>query len=130
MRLTLLLALTFAACASPAPDGVARPFDSEASYQSQREAALRALDVAIGRPAAGDAGACRAVAVGEKACGGPAAFALYSLATADPSLVEMAASRVAALDRRAIAQFGLASTCDVVEPPPLAVRDGLCVADR
>lgn len=130
MRLALTLALTCAACASPPPDGVTRPFESEASYQEQRAAATRALGIAMGQPHADDVSACRTVAVGERACGGPASFSVYSLDAADPSVVEMAASRVAALDRRANEQFGLSSTCEVREPPPLALRDGLCTAER
>ena len=90
---------------------------------------MRALGTAVGHPAATEPSACRAVPVGERPCGGPASFAVYALGAADPSVVETAASRVTALGRRANAQFGLSSTCEVLEPPPLALRDGLCVAD-
>ena len=129
MRAALLFALGVTACAAPPPDGAGRPFETEASYREQRAVAVRALQTAVGRPGAAELTACRAVAVGERPCGGPAAFAVYALGTADPSVVESAASRVTALDRRANAQFGLSSTCEVLEPPELVLRDGLCVAD-
>ena len=40
------------------------------------------------------------------------------------------AARLVALDRAANAQFGGASTCMAYTPPPVALREGRCVADE
>ena len=40
------------------------------------------------------------------------------------------AARLVALDRAANAQFEWASTCMAYTPPPVALREGRCVADE
>ncbi|WP_420454423.1 hypothetical protein [Rubrivirga sp.] len=140
----LLLGLMVAGCAAPAeppadappPEGspieapveTDGPFASRDDYRQQREAAVAALDAAIGDPTAGAVAACQVLAVGERACGGPASFVVASTETASmPDLLALVA-RIDALDRRANAQFQLASTCEVRMAPPAAVRDGRCVS--
>lgn len=136
MRALLLLvaAMSLAACTqlidsgTEAPAAEASAFRDEADYRAQREQAVADLDALIGEAAAAQVSACRVVAVGAKACGGPMAYRVYSATASDASRVEAAAARVTALDRRANEQFQYVSDCMLVEPPQVALVDGRCVA--
>ena len=138
--LLALAALLVAGCAveptSPAPDRppggeeIPATFASEADYRQRREAVAARLAAAIGEATAAEVSACRAVPVGEQACGGPSAFAVYSAESADAGEVERLAGVLVALDVVANRQFEYASTCMLQAPPPLALRDGRCLADR
>ena len=111
--------------AGPPGDGV--PFASQDDYRQQRADAVARLDAAAGAGARA-ASACYAVPVGAKACGGPASFVVASRESSDSLVVARLAARVTALDRRAIDQFNLGSTCNVVVAPETALRGGRCVA--
>ncbi len=113
----------------PAPPAADGPFASQDDYRQQRADALARLEAAAGAGAQA-AAACYAVPVGARACGGPASHVVASRESSDSARVAELAAAVTALDRRAIAQFNLSSTCQVVLPPPVALRDGRCVAAR
>ena len=117
--------------APPAAGGPAAPADtafaSEADYREQRAQAVEALEAAV-RTEAAAVGACRVVATGEQACGGPKSFAVYSAEASDGAEVERLAARLVALDERANAQFEFFSTCVALVPPTPVLRDGRCVA--
>ncbi len=145
-RLLLVGLMVATGCAAPAdqpvdappvdgtpvemPSPTDGPFASRDDYQQQRNAATAALDAALGDPTAGALAACQVLAVGERACGGPASFVVASTETASmPDLLALVA-RVDTLDRRANAQFQLASTCEVRMAPPATLRGGRCVLDE
>lgn len=137
MRTLLLLfaALGVAACSQPvsdtppeAPVAETGAFRDEADYRAQRVRATADLDALIGTAAASDAAACRVVAVGAKACGGPLEYRVYSATASDAAQVEAQAARITALDRRANAQFQYVSDCMLVGEPQAALVDGRCVA--
>ena len=121
--------------ATPGDDGSYQPapireglFTSFGDYERQRDAARADLSDAIGTPAAQLARECKTIAVGEKACGGPRAYAVYS-ASGDAELrIIRLAARITALDREANEQFGLVSDCALVSEPLVVVEDGVCVA--
>ncbi|WP_412067401.1 hypothetical protein [Rubrivirga sp. IMCC43871] len=119
MRIASLLAvLLFAACDATGY--------SQADYEREHDAAVAELMAAIGTPRASSLAACRVVAVGEQACGGPTTFRVYSVETADSAEVERLAARVAEIDRFAIRELGLVSTCELREPRPVLLVDGVC----
>ena len=129
MRALLLLALLAAGCRTP--DGASADpvrFDSMDDYQSRRSVAMDRLTDAVGEARAGDASACRALAVGAKACGGPTAYVVFSSTATDPAEAERLAGEVTALDRAANDQFGLVSTCEMLMEPAVALDAGRCVA--
>ena len=105
------------------------PFRDMDEYARQREDAVVELEAAIGTPEATRVDGCKTVAVGEKACGGPRAFAVYAASGATELDVLGLAGRVTALDRAANEQFGLASDCAVVSPPAVRLVGGVCTAD-
>ena len=101
-------------------------FDDEQDYRDRREDALARLETVIGTPSARDVVSCATVPVGERACGGPAAYVVYSSETADPVEVIRVAASVTALDREANAQFGYASTCELIAEPEVVLVGGTC----
>ena len=129
MRLAALCVLTLSGCSSSVGGGEG-PFASEDDYRAQRAAAVADLEETVGVPAASRLEACQTIGLGERACGGPAAYAIYSTEAADSVRVGVAADRVTALDRLANGQFEYVSTCVLLSPPPVALRDGVCVAAR
>ena len=112
----------------PTAPAVPDPFESEADYRQQRSVALAALTDAAGTAASAPA-SCRVLPVGERPCGGPSEFVAYSTEAAEVPVLLGLAREVSALDARATAQFEYVSTCEVMEPPPVALRDGRCVID-
>lgn len=110
---------------TPAPDGL---FESMEDYRAQRSEARADLDAAIGTPRATRANECRLLPVGERACGGPASYIVYSASGEAEIAIIRAAARVTALDREANAQFEIMSTCEVIPEPMTVVVNGVCVA--
>lgn len=134
MRALLLLGfagLTALAGGCRTPDGataVPVRFDSMDDYQNRRATAMDRLTDAVGEARATDVSACRALAVGAKACGGPTAYVVFSSTATDAAEAERLAGDVTALDRAANLQFGLVSTCEMLLEPAVALDAGRCVA--
>ncbi len=131
MRTLLLCGLLALVAGCTTPGGAASDpvrFASMDDYQSRRTAAMERLTAAVGDARATDASACRALAVGSKACGGPTQYVVFSTVATDATEAERLAGEVTALDRAANAQFGLVSTCDLLMEPGVAVEGGRCVA--
>ncbi len=126
MRGTLALLVLLGGCSFVLDDGTLAPdYDG---YVRQRADLVADLDALIGDAEADAPAACRVVAVGHKACGGPAAFRIYSTVDSDAEAVEALADEITRLDTWANTEFGLASDCSVpVEPTPLVVN-GRCQA--
>lgn len=110
---------------APVADGL---FESMEDYREQRSEARADLDAAIGTPRATRANECRLLPVGERACGGPASYIVYSASGEAEIAIIRAAARVTALDREANAQFEIMSTCEVIPEPMTVVENGVCVA--
>lgn len=129
--LLLVLALPLLVAGCRTPDGASAVpvrFDSMDDYQARRAAAMDRLTDAVGDARATDVAACRALAVGAKACGGPTAYVVFSSTATAPATAERLAGDVSSLDRAANAQFGLVSTCEMLMEPSVALDAGRCVA--
>ena len=129
--LAALAAILVPGCSSMAdPDPESLGFETEEEYRADRAELVAELEVAIGDASASSEGACAVVAVGEKACGGPAAYRVYSESDGDPDRVVALAADVTALDKRAIAAFSLVSTCEALVPPTPVLVGGQCTDGR
>jgi hypothetical protein len=100
------------------------------TVERQLAAAERRLTATIGAAGCETAAQCRVVAVGHKACGGPADHLPYSIVDTDVRAVEAVAAEHRALAQRANTLRGAISDCMLVEPPPLACVAGRCTARR
>ncbi|MBV8034557.1 hypothetical protein [Roseateles sp.] len=116
--LSPLLALSaLASCAQTPPA-------SPAEAESQRLG--RELHALIGPAACSADLQCRTVAVGAKACGGPAGYVAWSTQSTDaPRLAELA-RRQAEAQRREIEASGMLSNCAMVVDPGAACVAGRC----
>ncbi|NCT83207.1 MAG: hypothetical protein GXC94_08700 [Comamonadaceae bacterium] len=112
--------LAWAALASCAQPPIAAPAETE-SQRLGRE--LRAL---IGPAACSADSQCRTIAVGAKACGGPAGYAAWSTLGSDAQRLTELARRQAEAQRREIEASGMASNCAMVTDPGAACVAGRC----
>jgi hypothetical protein len=97
-------------------------------YVALRAELIEDLDRAIGEALASTPTACRVVAVGQKACGGPWEYRVYSASTADEAAIASRADAVTRLDADANARLGLASDCSIAARPTPVLTDGRCRA--
>ena len=97
-------------------------------YVAERGRLVERLDAQIGEAPASSASACAVLPVGEKACGGPQGYRVYS--TTAPAAEDAVATgrQILGLDRYANGAFGLGSDCAVPTPPRPALVGGRCVA--
>lgn len=125
-RLRLLAALLGAtALASCAQTPAEAPKPAEPA--SQRLA--RELRVAIG-PATCTADAqCRTIAIGAKACGGPAGYWAWSTQGTNTQAVQDLATRQARAEREELLASGRQSNCAMVSDPGARCDAGRCVLD-
>lgn len=75
------------------------------------------VEALIGDAACDSDAQCRTVAVGAKACGGPAAYLPWSARQTDGTALRTIAERDAALARKRVEKSGVMSTCSVVDDP-------------
>ena len=114
--------------------------DSEATvtapeYVSEHEkdlaelsALLQEMRTLLGSPTAEHPNECRLVPVGEKACGGPERFLLYSTSgVRDEEKLLQLANEHRLLSAKFNEKYDIISDCQVVTRPALTVRMGMCV---
>ena len=136
-----LVAMTAAACASPAP----KPADSapveappvalppvrgttgdqewDKAVVAQLERDARRLATTSGCE---DAGGCRIAPVGVKACGGPRDYVAYCVTATDTAALFRKLDELARAERDYNARYGIMSTCDFREAPPVALVGQTC----
>lgn len=112
-----LAAAALASCAqTPAP----------APAEPPSERLARELRDAIGPARCTTNAQCRSIAVGAKACGGPAAYLAWSTEGTDARRVTELAARQTEAQRREIAASGLRSNCAFVADPGAVCVAGQC----
>lgn len=122
-QLSLLLLLACTACSAAGP--VALPGGSAVTAPaSDVLARMRSL---VGNAACTDTAQCMTVPLGERACGGPAAYLAYSTVQTQGAALQALAARYAAQQRAAQASAGMASTCQFLPDPGAICRAGTCV---
>ena len=120
-RLAIPLVL-FAGCDS-APVGKS---EAQRAYERTVDAAVAAVEAAIGEARAADASACRLLPLGENNVGAATFYRVYSVTAGDPALVLALAARVAEIDRAAVAAGVLDYPNGTPPPPAIELRDGRC----
>jgi hypothetical protein len=112
--LPLLVACQSVPAAAPAPGADAAE-------------ALRRLETEIGDAACQADTDCATVAVGAKACGGPAGWRAWSRRVSDAAKVQALAQAQRDAARREVEARGLVSDCSVVADPGAQCSAGRCV---
>lgn len=144
MRPLLLLALALADCDTPrgaeaeppleprADTVAAPPADSSAGASAADELARLESEIqTLTQPAtATQAASCRAVGYGSRPCGGPSRFTVVSTEKTDTAALSQLTTRYTSLETEENRRTDAVSTCMMLEPPPVALRDGVCVEGR
>ncbi len=102
----LALALVLPACAAPTA-----PASAPAT-----------VDALIGEARCDSQAQCRTIAVGAKACGGPAGYRAWSVLGTDETALRRLAEQQAQAQREANAKAGLMSNCAMVADPGAVCR--------
>jgi len=127
-----LCTLLLAACAacSEAPKLVTPAPEPAATANAPALSLAQQLDAQIGDAACDNAQQCRTIAVGHKACGGPAGYRAWSAKQGDGTRLAQLAARQAAEQKTGNAAGGRMSTCAVVSDPGATCSAGRCVLNN
>ncbi len=93
-------------------------------HMADIEAAMVAL---IGDPLCDSVDECRYVGFGERACGGPLRYLVYSISRTDSVQLKTLVDEHRRLNKEWNAKTGALSDCSLARSPVLARRDGRCV---
>ncbi len=102
---------------------------NEARYERELQTLRTRIDREIGEAEASSVEACRALPLGDKPCGGPWTYLVYSAEASDAGGLEALAAEYDRLDRARNRACGLVSDCMLRLPPTPVLVDGRCVAD-
>lgn len=148
MRLStwcVFLAVVATGCASPAPKptdsspvdaptGALPPVVGATGDQEWDKAVVAQLERDARRLATADgctdAGACRVAPVGVKACGGPRDYIAYCVTATDTAALFRKLDELARAEREYNQRYGIMSTCEFREAPPVALVGQTCRAMR
>ena len=100
----------------------------EAGFERQLGALRAAVEAEIGGAEATDVAACRTLPFGDKPCGGPWTFLVYSTEASDSTRLAELAAEYDRADAERNRACELVSDCAMVVPPEVALVDGRCVA--
>jgi len=136
----LLLAPLAAACGgadtvqpeAPGPIGGLQRVELSGDQAADR-AQLARLDErvrALARTEGCADGACDAIAVGAKACGGPRYYVAYCRTTTDVPALEATVAEIERFERLFNERYGIVSTCDYALRPEVGVSGGACRLGR
>ena len=102
------------------------PFD-EAADRARLDKIEAEIDGLIGEATCSDAKDCRVIAFGDKPCGGPWSFKVYSVSTVDSVGLADLVAGYNKFNKTLNARYGWMSDCMVVMPPEVDCVEGRCV---
>ena len=102
------------------------PFD-EAADRARLDKIEAEIDGLIGEAPCSDAKDCRVIAFGDKPCGGPWSFKVYSVSTVDSVGLADLVAGYNKFNKTLNARYGWMSDCMVVMPPEVDCVEGRCV---
>ena len=85
------------------------------------------IDDLIGEPTCKDAKDCRVIAFGDKPCGGPWSYKIYSVSAVDTVELAGLVADYNKFNKTLNARYSWMSDCMVVMPPNVGCVDGFCV---
>lgn len=100
---------------------------SEAEDRARLDRLKTEIDGTIGTPACAGNGECRSIAFGDKPCGGPWLYLVYSTTATDVEMLVGKVHAYNAFERVLNGRHGWCSDCMAVGPPQVGCRDGVCV---
>lgn len=124
----LLAWAAFTSCAQTPPAAPAAPTPPAPPVAVEAESVRlgRELRALIGPAACSSNSQCRTLAVGAKACGGPAGYLAWSTVGTDAERLADLAARQARAHKREIEASGMLSNCAMVADPGAACVAGRC----
>lgn len=124
---SFLVCATLASCAQTAPAPALKPALASASATlGESERLSRELHELIGPATCSADSQCRSLAVGAKACGGPAGYLAWSTAGTDVARVTDLAARQTEAQRREVVASGMRSNCAIAVDPGAVCLAGRC----
>lgn len=84
------------------------------------------IDKLIGIPKAKDVKSCIALPLGNKPCGGPRRYVVFSKETTDEAQLRKLLDEYSIADKTVNKEEGLISTCDMAPEPIVTLENGVC----
>ena len=120
----IVLALLGTGCSFWSNDDVC----NEDRYERKLSTLRAQIDAEIGDAEASDVASCRTLPLGDKPCGGPWTYLVYSTEVSDADDLRALAEEYDRIDRARNRACELVSTCDVTPEPNVAIQGGRCIA--
>lgn len=98
--------------------------------QAEMREIRRSMEQEVGEASARRIDQCRVLRVGEKACGGPQAYLIYSTAVSSERKLQELARQYTEAEEKYNRVTGAMSTCSYVLPPEPQLRNGKCTGKR
>ena len=98
-------------------------YEADLADQNQRFEEIRDM---VANRSASKANQCHTMAVGAKACGGPATYIIYSTKNVNESDLEDRVCYYTAFQRAMNTEYELVSDCALEAAPNIELRDGTC----
>lgn len=99
---------------------------SNGNNEMTLEEVALAIDREVGNADASSLNQCRLIPIGDKPCGGPWGYLVYSTEESDVATIESLVEKYNKLDRIRNEKEGRMSTCDVATEPELTLTEGAC----
>ena len=99
---------------------------SDAENDMTLEEVARAIDSEVGNADATNLSQCKAIPIGDKPCGGPCGYLVYSSQESNEATLQSLVEKYNELDRIRNEEEGRMSTCDFATEPELTLSDGAC----
>ena len=126
--LVVILVLGASVVLSCADRGSNRPDESdEAKDRARLERMGEDIEGLVGIAACSNSSGCRAIGLGDKPCGGPWRYLIYSVATVDTVELFARVAEYNSFEDYMNGRYGYFSDCMVPNYPVLGCRDGRCV---